>query len=721
MNRVEGQQVLQVGVLDQNRCGEGLPVRSLQDTRRFRGRTFPGGDDEAFLRKAAEEALDTIKDLLRLTVVPVGKLSSDLPSRSSGREKLPDLPRHSVKREVGAGSKVHDDDAVVDGVVDDVGAGQTEESVSIHGERSLPGPTEATFRRPISAAGSRDPEWDAICGQAGTTTGGGADTSRIIPICQGDAERVTRRTTIREVARQSGAGDTQPRSFLRPQVVRTIARSIDRRELALLALLVLTLAVSVWRLGQKNLWLDEAWSWKQATMSTRGLIHSTAADDIHPPLYYMLLKTWTGIFGESLGGLRSLSVLASLLAMALAFRLGSGYLAPGPLLAALLWLAVSPHRLFYAREARMYALTTAAVLGVCVAYRQWVDSSFTRTGALVAFAIWGSVVIYLHYFAVLVLAAAWSHFLTLAISRSRARGGASPMRRPLFAWAVANGAIGVAYLPWLPTAAAQVARGQAWRHPVAVSAIPGYAAQLAHDCWLGYYGAGLGARPLATVAAGAVMLVAAVGLVGLIVLLFDRHRHEREAFLAWVCFLPPIMGLAALPKTGHMDLSRYLSFLLPLLIIGVARGLSALRRDNRFAIAALGLGAMASLPSTCAYFADPVHDSDVRPIVAYLDGRVTWDGHGPRAAVLVAPGYMTFPAKYASRRLGLAYGRVDENVGLWPAVDAAALAAPPEGIWVIVERHWPDFDRLKDYSRLREVDVTGGHPERIRLFRVQNR
>ena len=469
------------------------------------------------------------------------------------------------------------------------------------------------------------------------------------------------------------------------------------------------------------MWLDEAWSWSQATMSAGTLIRSTAAGDIHPPLYYVLLKAWTAVFGESPSGLRSLSVVASLLAMVLAWRLGSRYLERGPLTAALLWLAISPHWLFYAQEARMYALTTAAVLGVCVAFRRWVESAFTRNGALAAFAISGGVAIYLHYFAGLMLAAAWAHFLTLAIRRSRNPGGASPMRRPMLAWLVANGAIGAAYLPWLPTAVTQISRGQAWRDPVAPSALPGYAAQLVRDWFLGYYGTDAGGGPLATVAAAAALLVAAVGIGGLIALLFENGRHEPELFLVWACFLPPIVGLAALPATGYMLLSRYVSFVLPLLLIGIARGWSALRLDRRLVVAALGVGALASLPATAAYYADPVHDSDVRPIVAYLDAHVARDGREQRAAVLVAPGYMTFCTKYESRSRGLAYRRVEEKVGLWPAIAAAARAVPPEGIWVIVDRRWTGFDRLRFDSRLREVDVPGGHPESLRLFRVQGR
>lgn len=499
-------------------------------------------------------------------------------------------------------------------------------------------------------------------------------------------------------------------------MVQAMTPSAGRWPFTLLLLLGISLVVRVWRLDQKNLWLDEAWSWNQTTKPVWDLIVSVAGN-IHPPLYYVLLKGWTWIFGDSPAGLRSLSVLASLLALLLAFRLGSGYLPRPTLYAVLLWLAVSPHMLFYAQEARMYALTTAAVLGTCVAYRKWVDSGFTRARSLAAVAIWGCAALYLHYFAALVLVAMWAHLLKLTLGTRQAQEAASQRRRPLLAWALTTAAIAVTYLPWGPIAVRQISRGQAWRAPVTLLALPGYAADLFHELCLGYYGT----RPLITAPAVAVMLVAFVGIGRLVVHLFTKVCHERDVFLALVCFVPPVLGLAALPKTGRMQLSRYLAFVLPLLIIGIARGLSHLWRDHRIVIAASVLGAVASLPSTAAYFADPVRDSDVRPIVAYLDANASRGDFARHATVLVAPGNMTLCTTYASRNLGLAYGRVDQNVGLWPSVAAAARAAPSEGVWVIVDYRWQEFTRLREDARLREVDVPGGHPDKIRLFRARIR
>jgi mannosyltransferase len=76
----------------------------------------------------------------------------------------------------------------------------------------------------------------------------------------------------------------------------------------------LALALRVWKLSDKNLGLDESISWNLTTRSVSRLIAWTAAD-VHPPLYYLLLKGWLWIFGDSLAALRSLSVISSLIAL----------------------------------------------------------------------------------------------------------------------------------------------------------------------------------------------------------------------------------------------------------------------------------------------------------------------------------------------------------------------------------------------------------------------
>jgi mannosyltransferase len=76
------------------------------------------------------------------------------------------------------------------------------------------------------------------------------------------------------------------------------------------------LALLAWFLRCEHLALpllsnDEAFSWRLTTYTTAELLYH-AAGDVHPPLYYLVLKSWITLFGDSLFALRSLSVLFTL-------------------------------------------------------------------------------------------------------------------------------------------------------------------------------------------------------------------------------------------------------------------------------------------------------------------------------------------------------------------------------------------------------------------------
>ena len=75
----------------------------------------------------------------------------------------------------------------------------------------------------------------------------------------------------------------------------------------------MTLAVALvlrsWRLADRSIQFDEAFSWRLARCGWAELLNR-ATQDNNPPLYYGLLKLWTGCFGDSPLALRSLSVAA---------------------------------------------------------------------------------------------------------------------------------------------------------------------------------------------------------------------------------------------------------------------------------------------------------------------------------------------------------------------------------------------------------------------------
>lgn len=176
---------------------------------------------------------------------------------------------------------------------------------------------------------------------------------------------------------------------------------------AILAVAVLARLPTLWG---RSLWLDEAYSAWFSTVPLKELWTEVPLYETHPPFYYTLLKGWRALAGSSEVGLRSLSVLASVITvmlMACAARIAR--LGPMPervgLLAAF-FLALNSGSIEFAQQARPYALqalaASAAVfssfmllarpserrwvagLGVCAGLTLWLHV----TGVFIAFGIW---------------------------------------------------------------------------------------------------------------------------------------------------------------------------------------------------------------------------------------------------------------------------------------------------------------------------------------------
>jgi len=77
---------------------------------------------------------------------------------------------------------------------------------------------------------------------------------------------------------------------------------IDSRSSLLLFFVVVALfiAARIWRLTDSCLWFDEIFSIHAARYDWKQMLQFVAADLIHPPLFYALLKIWIAIGGEAL-------------------------------------------------------------------------------------------------------------------------------------------------------------------------------------------------------------------------------------------------------------------------------------------------------------------------------------------------------------------------------------------------------------------------------------
>lgn len=158
----------------------------------------------------------------------------------------------------------------------------------------------------------------------------------------------------------------------------------------------------------------------------------------HPPLYFLLLKGWTLLWGTGERGLRSFSLLAAVLTLLVAGQLGALLSRRAAWLLPLL-LACAPPFLSFALEARMYALYLLfAAVGL-----YWLVRLLQQPGAAIStglgwFVAAGTALVYTHYYGVF-----WYGCLALVLAvrfaRQRAWGALLLLALP-----------GLTLLPWLP-------------------------------------------------------------------------------------------------------------------------------------------------------------------------------------------------------------------------------------------------------------------------------
>ncbi len=136
------------------------------------------------------------------------------------------------------------------------------------------------------------------------------------------------------------------------------------------AVLAGVFALAASTLGQQDFWMDEFYALYYIDRPFLDAVRTIIQPQHNGPLFFLLLWGWRHLVGTSEYALRYLSLLEMLLALAGTWRLARD-LAPARVAhAAVLLLACAPLTLYYAQEAKMYALFMAlAVLSTLALWR----------------------------------------------------------------------------------------------------------------------------------------------------------------------------------------------------------------------------------------------------------------------------------------------------------------------------------------------------------------
>jgi uncharacterized membrane protein len=380
--------------------------------------------------------------------------------------------------------------------------------------------------------------------------------------------------------------------------------------LMLLILLAATLAYFT-GIGKESLWLDETISVRYSQGSLQTLFNFLS-EDVHLPLYFLILWGWIKMFGTSELAVRSLSAVFGLLAVFAIYLVGRKLFNERTGLFAAALLAVSPFFTYYAQDVRMYEMLGFFSLMSVYFYAKLREEPDVR-GA-VPYLIFSLLMLYTHPYSVLVLIVENIHFVVCCF-----RGCAEGRARGLFHWISIQCAVAALFLPgiWMMISNSGNLSQVLWIHPSSVVDLAGTFSDFSGS--------------VVAVVASLILLLASFRRENFN-RLKEKYRCSHLLVLLWV-FAPIILVFVFSLVFRPMYVERYLipSFLGYTLWLAWLMQNVSKRRIVQTGV--LTLFVLFSIFQLAARYS-AVDVEDVRSLSAYLAGTVSSDD-----TILVVPFY----------------------------------------------------------------------------------
>jgi Predicted membrane protein len=212
------------------------------------------------------------------------------------------------------------------------------------------------------------------------------------------------------------------------------------KHLLTLLILLLTFGLRVYELAEHNIWWDEGLTIWAARSPVQAIFQWTA-HDVHPPLYFLVMRGWRSLAGEGEFVLRFPSVCAGTLGVVVVYGLGNKLGGKKAGLLSALFTACSRFAISWSQEMRMYIFAATLSAGALWAtLRLWKSPGSKAWWLACVLTVAGGL---------------WSLYLT--VSLPLISNLAFPIvwiregrpRRLLLSWGTAQIATAALYAPWL--------------------------------------------------------------------------------------------------------------------------------------------------------------------------------------------------------------------------------------------------------------------------------
>jgi hypothetical protein len=222
-------------------------------------------------------------------------------------------------------------------------------------------------------------------------------------------------------------------------------------------------------LNKWSVWHDEGYSIMLISYNLKEIIARTALD-VHPPLYYLLLKGWSQLFGTSDIALRSFSVICALVAIFISYLLVKKLFNRRLAILTMPFLVLSPFIVRFGQEVRMYTLALVFIMGSTLLLSYLVSKKCQKILPWILYGFIMALAVYTHYFSSLVFIAHWWYVSVSwpKYSPKNITGFIKNLVKMPVGWWVALSSALLLFVAWLPIAYKQftLVKGGFWIPPV---------------------------------------------------------------------------------------------------------------------------------------------------------------------------------------------------------------------------------------------------------------
>ena len=419
---------------------------------------------------------------------------------------------------------------------------------------------------------------------------------------------------------------------------------------------MLGLALRLYDLDADSLWLDEIFTATTSQMDLWSIPQFLATSDSHPPSHFLTAKLGAALWGGSEFILRLPAALLGSVSILLVYKVGEMLWGRREGLMAAFLLSINSYLIRYSQEARNYSamvfLALLSLIFLLVALRRGQKRMWFL------FAVCTSLNLYTHNLSFLILAsealfAAWvivegwrssrsqprwaslessaavdsddqrlaSSYLSSPPSVHAARSAPRAAGKQVARLVAALALVGASYLPWLPFVRQQI-----------LGRVIGFTG-------LGFaepHGAHLSIRFFANALQVYTTLDGVLLLLFLILFAIGLASSRARYIVLFGLWIVPPFVFPFVVRSGHFFSLKYAIFVVPLLLLGMARGVSVLMGwlTQRFPVArehqhwSLALASILTVSVFGALSVAPIREyyleqkTDYRGVASYLEHRL---------------------------------------------------------------------------------------------------